>query len=256
MGDVTTGKSISGSTNKAVNDTTTTLATKLGDLANNAPPAYGQSLYAGSSPTTQNAWAQGTNVANNVIGNGGFSSGQQSAMSGLSGLTGAFDQNAPGYQAMRQNALNDAVQGVTAGQMGSGMLGSRSYIQDATKAGVNAIAPIDYQNYQNNINNQKDIYGQQFQMGQQGLGNQSAALAQLGAIGSSQDADMAAQRQGAYDLYMRQTQAPLQWYQGIASAANGNAAQSQQQQATSVPWWQAALGGAATIAGTAGNFFK
>lgn len=242
----TTNTSTSAPTNPDVQATASKLAQKLSGLADQSPAAYGQSLYAGVSPTTRNAWAMGTNAANGLINSGGLTAGQQGAISGLQGLTGAYDQNSPGYQTMRQNALDDAVKGVTSGYLGSGLLGSRSFIQDATKAGVNALAPIDYQNYTNSVNNKKDIYSQLFGYGQQGLSNQNTALSTLGAIGGAQDADLAAQRQGEYDLYTRQQQAPLQWLQGITSASAGNAANTgvtttNSQTTPGTPWWQTGL---------------
>lgn len=242
----TTNTTTSGPTNPDVQATTSKLAQKLSGLADTSPAAYGQSLYAGVSPTTRNAWAQGTTAANGLIGSGGLTAGQTDSINGLKGLTGAFDQNAPGYQTMRQNSLDDAVKAATSGYLGSGLLGSRSFIQDATKAGVDALAPLDYQNYTNSINNQKDIYSTLFGYGQQGLSNQNTALSTLGAIGSSQDADLAAQRQGDYDLYTRQQQAPLQWLQGLTSAAAGNASgagttSTNTQTTPGVPWWQTGL---------------
>lgn len=259
-GDTTTNQTTqtSGPTDPNVQATTSLLAQKFGGLAAQSPAAYGKSLYAGVSPTTTNAWAQGSGVASGLINSGGLNSAQTGALSNVQGLAGAYDQNAPGYQAMRDQSLNDAITGVTAGQLGSGLLGSRSYIQDATKAATNAIAPLDYQNFQNNINNRYHSAEDAFSMGQQGIGNQNAALSSLGAIGAGQDADLASQRQGEYDLYTRQQQAPLQWLQGVTSAAAGNAATSPQAQtsSTQVPWWQAILGAGATAGGIYGSLTR
>lgn len=247
MGSTTTNTTTSSSSPSSpqVQATTDTLAAKLGALANQSPAAYGKSLYTGVGDTTRNAWAQGANVSNGLLNSGGLNSGQTGAMSGLAGLTGAFDQNSPGYQAMRQTALDDAVKNVGAGFNAAGRFGGGSYINDATNAAVNAIAPLDYQNYTNSVNNQKDIYNTLFGYGQQGLLNKNAALSTLGAIGGAQDADLAAQRQGEADLYTRQQQAPLQWLQGLTSAAAGNAAgtgttTTNTQTAPGTPWWSTA----------------
>lgn len=260
MGSTTTNttSSTSAPSSPQVQATTDTLAAKLGALANQSPAAYGKSLYTGVGDTTKNAWAQGANVSSGLLNSGGLNSGQTGALNGLSGLTGAFDQNSPGYQAMRQTALDDAVKNVGAGFNAAGRFGGGSYINDATNAAVNAIAPLDYQNYTNSVNNQKDIYNTLFGYGQQGIANQQSALSSLGAIGAAQDADAQAQRQGEYDLYTRQQEAPLQWLQGVTSAAAGNAANSgtTQTSSTQVPWWQAILGAGATGAGIYGAFQK
>jgi hypothetical protein len=241
----TTNTSTSAPTNPDVQATASKLAQKLSGLADRSPAAYGQSLYPGVSGATRNAWALGTNAANNLIGSGGLTSGQQGAVNGLQGLVGAYGQDSPGYQAMRQTALDDAIKNVGAGFNAAGRYGGGSYINDATNAAVNAIAPLDYQNYQNGIENQKGIYSALFNYGQQGLANQQSALASLGAIGGAQDADLLAQRQGEADLYTRQQQAPLQWLQGLTSAAAGNAAgtgttMTNTQTSPGTPWWQTA----------------
>lgn len=132
--------------------------------------------------------------------NGGLSAAQSAAMGktgGLAdaygGLSSAYDQNAPGYERMRQQLLDDAVTNVGAGFTQSGRFGGGSYINDATEASLNAIAPLDYQNYQNNVNNQyrsldsqKGIYDTLFGQGQQGVANTVTGLqGQLGAAGQS-----------------------------------------------------------------------
>lgn len=260
MGSTTTNTTTSSSSpsSPTVQATTDTLASKLGALANQSPAAYGKSLYTGVGDTTKNAWALGNGAATGLINSGGLTSGQTGAMSGLSGLIGAYDQNSPGYQAMRTKALNDAVQNVGEGFTASGRFGGGSYINDATNAAVNAIAPLDYQNYSNSVENQKGIYNTLFGYGQQGLANRNDALSALGAIGAAQDADAQAARQGEYDLYTRQQEAPLQWLQGVTSAAAGNAANAgtAQTSTTQVPWWQAILGAGATGAGIYGAFQK
>lgn len=145
-----------------------------------------------------------TNNAGNGFGaltqNGGLSSVQSSAMGNTAGLAGAYgglanayDQNAPGYDRMRQQLLDDAVKNVGSGFTASGRFGGGSYINDATEASLNAIAPLDYQNYQNNVNNQyrsldsqKGIYDTLFGQGQQGVNNTVTGLnGQLGAAGQA-----------------------------------------------------------------------
>jgi hypothetical protein len=243
----TTNTSSTAPTNPDVQATASKLAQKLSGLADTSPAAYGQSLYAGVGPTTKNAWALGSNAATGLVNSGGLTSGQTGAMNGLSGLIGAYDQNSPGYQEMRTKALNDAVQNVGEGFTASGRFGGGSYINDATNAAVNAIAPLDYQNYSNSVENQKGIYNTLFGYGQQGLVNQNNAVAALGAIGGAQDADAQATRQGAYDLYTRQQNAPLDWLSRLTSAAAGNAAgtgttTTNTQTTPQTPWWQTAIG--------------
>jgi hypothetical protein len=122
--------------------------------------------------------------------NNGLTGGQSSAMSGTAGLGSkygalgaAYDPNSAAFKTMRQGALDDAVTGVGSAFTASGRFGGGSYIDDATTKAVEAIAPLDYANMQNDINNryrsldsQRGVFGDVFGMGQQGVGNQFGAL--------------------------------------------------------------------------------
>lgn len=131
--------------------------------------------------------------------NGGLNTAQSSAMSKVGGLgsaygdlADAYGQDAPGYQRMRQQLLDDAVTNVGRDFAASGRSGGGSYIDQATESSLNAIAPLDYQNFQNDVNNryrsldsQRGIYGDQFNMAQTGRGNEALGLSgQAGAAGA------------------------------------------------------------------------
>jgi hypothetical protein len=121
----------------------------------------------------------------------GLTDAQGAAMAGVGGLGSkyaglgtAYDQSNPAFQLMRQKALDDASKSVGAGFTASGRFGGGSYIDDATEAAVQAIAPLDYQAHQLGVDNkyrsldsQRGVFGDQFGMGQTGVGNQMGALA-------------------------------------------------------------------------------
>jgi hypothetical protein len=281
---------------------------------------YGKSLYPGVGGTTRSAWAQGAGDANSLIrsggfnpqqtgamrtlggvgagygrlgANGGFNAQQSGAMRNLGGLRGqyakmadAYDQDAPGYQRLRQGLMDDAITNVGAGFTSSGRFGGGSYIDKATESAVDAIAPLDYQNFQNDINNryrsidsQQGIFnslfgmGQQgvdnrfnalagqgatagtmFGMGQQGIQNRQGALGQLGVIGAAQDADALANRQAEHDKFRRMNDGGRRLLGELSSILAGNAqvgGQTTTNTQPATPWWQQVLGYAAGNAGKA-----
>jgi len=263
MGDVTTAKESSAPSNPNVQPTVSKLLTGLQQQYDAGVPVFQKSLYPGVSDTTRSAWNQGSGVANNLIGSGGFNSTQTGAMgtlrgldSGYAGLSSAYDQNAPGYSTLRSNLMDDAVKNVGAGFVNSGRFGGGSYIDTATKSAVDAVAPLDYTNFQNDINNRyrsldsRAGLGQAlFGMGQQGIANQNAAVSALGAIGSAQDADMLAARQGENDLFRRQNDAGWERLARSSAILGGTAPYGGTESSQSVPWWAAGLGAGATLAG-------
>lgn len=263
MGDVTTRSESTAPANPDVNPTVSKLLTGLQGQLGQGVAVFDKSLYPGVSDTTRSGWSQGTNAANSLIGSGGFNAPQSGAMgrlgginSGYADLAGAYDQDAPGYSTLRSNLMDDAVKNVGAGFTSSGRFGGGSYVDTATKSAVDAVAPLDYTNFQNGINNryrsldsQAGLQQSLFSMGQQGLLNQQGALGTLGAIGSAQDADMLAARQGENDLFRRKNDAGWERLARSSAILGGTAPYGGTESSTSVPWWAAGLSAGAGLAG-------
>jgi len=285
---------------------------KLGDQLDKKAPVFNQSLFAGAGDATKNAWSQGTTFGNSLVGSNGYGAGQQAAQNSLggvfsgygavadnngltgaqanamtgnaglgsqyAGLSSAYDENAPGYARMRQKLLDDASTSTAALFGNSGRLGSGASVDNITEASLNAIAPLDYSNYQNNINNQyrsldsqRGIYGDTFNMGQTGVGNTLAGLggqaatagAQFGMgqtaltnkqgaldlltqIGSAKDANAQGALLGKADLFDRTKNAELDRLIKIGAAFGDPTAA-----ANEPAWWQSLLGGALGLGGSA-----
>jgi hypothetical protein len=132
--------------------------------------------------------------------NNGLSAGQSRAMANTGrlagaygGLSGAYDQNAPGYSKLRAKLRNDTATGIYNDFNNSGLFGSDQNMKSAGEGIGNALAGLDYGNYQNSVNNkyraldsQKGIYDTLFGQGQTGIGNTLAGLqGQLGAAGQA-----------------------------------------------------------------------
>jgi hypothetical protein len=123
--------------------------------------------------------------------NNGLTDAQSGAMSGVgglgakyAGLGSAYDQSAPGYATLRAKLQNDTATGIYSDFNNSGLFGSDVNMKSAGEGIGNALAGLDYGNYQNSVNNkyrsldsQRGIFGDVFGMGQQGVGNQFGALA-------------------------------------------------------------------------------
>jgi hypothetical protein len=145
-----------------------------------------------------NAGAQSGSQLGQVFGgygqlgdNNGLTGGQAAAMGGLGGLGAkyaglgtAYDQNAPGYATLRAKLQNDTATGIYNDFNNSGLFGSDQNLKSAGEGIGNALAGLDYGNYQNSVNNkyrsldsQRGVFGDVFSMGQQGVGNQFGALA-------------------------------------------------------------------------------
>lgn len=243
----TSNTSTSTPTNPDVNATTSLLAQKLGGLANQSPAAFGSSLYSPSGATTQ----QGQSMALGAANNSDFTGSVNGAIKSF-GNTAAgndFGMNDPGYATLRQNAIDDAIKNVGAGFVNSGRFGGGSYTDQATKSAFDAASGLDYTNYQNDIQRQQQaaqILPSLYQAGQ-------LPASIYGSVGAAQDANQQGILQGNADLYTRQQQAPLNWLQGVTSAAAGNASgagttTTGTQTTPATPWWQTAgslaLGGA------------
>lgn len=232
---------------------------QLSDQLDQPAPFFNKSMFTGAGGGTRDAWRRGSAQATALDNSGGFGSGQRGAMDAFGGLdqgyadlSGAYDQDAPGYARMRQNLMDDAVKNVGAGFTQSGRFGGGSYIDTATEGALDAIAPLDYQNFQNGVNNKyrsldsrAGVQSGLFGMGQQALDNETAALGRLGAIGSAQDANAQGARLGEADLYDRRNNGALDRLLKIGSGFGGSAVDA----ANEAPWWQQILGFGANALG-------
>lgn len=312
MGDVTTGGSSTTPNSPQVTKTSDMLLKGLQSAYKGGVDVYDKPLYKAPSATTQSAWGQGTGFANDLIGAGGFGAGQRGAMDSLGGvfggyggvadnggltdgqagalaltggyaakygdLAGAYDQNAPGYAALRSKLQNDTATGIYNDFNNSGLFGSEQNMKSAGEGIGNALAGLDYGNYQNSVNNkyrsldaQRSVFGDvfnmgqtgvgnqlaglggqaatagaQFGMGQQALGNEQGAIGLLGQVGSAQDADSLAKRMANADLFDRTENADWNTLGRATSILGGNSTASGSTTSNSVPWWAALLGGAST----------
>lgn len=284
---------------------------KLGNQLDKKAPVFNQSLFAGAGGNTQHAWNYGSAVANNLVNSGGFGIGQQDAMSSLggigrgfgevaanggltsgqsaakaglgglgaqyAGLATAYDPNSVAYKTLRQGVVDDTLSNLGSQFTASGRFGGGSYIDTASHGLGDALAGLDYNNMQNNINNQyrsldsqRGIFGDQFGMDQTGVGNKLAALGgqagvagqqfgmgqtalenrnnavdRLTGIGSAIDANAQGALLGQADLFDRTKNAELDRLIKIG-AAFGDPVGA----ANEAPWWQQMLG---YVAGNAGK---
>jgi hypothetical protein len=313
MGDNTdTTTSSTGSSSPVIKATIDKLFGGLGKAYDaGAPPAFNQSLFTPAGAQTQQAWGQGSTFANGLLrggglnatqrganaalggisrgygqlgDNNGLTSAQQAAMTGEAGLGGQYggladwySQDAPGYSTLRSNLSNDALSSVNSVFNNSGRFGGGSNVKAAGEGVTNALAGLDYQNFQNDANNryrsldaQRSIFGdtfnqgqtgvgnqfgalagqtgiqnQLFNNGQQAIGNQQGAIASLGSIGAARDANQQGILQGQYDLFNRKNNNQLDWLSRLGSTITGSAGAggsttTSTQPAT--PWWQSILG--------------
>jgi hypothetical protein len=167
--------------------------------------------------------------------NNGLTSDQSSAMGNYGGLAGtygdlgtAYDPNSAAYQTLRNNISKDTLASVASLGASNGRYGARSFNEGAAEGLGNALAGLDYSNMQNDINNryrsadsQAGIYSNLFGMGQQGVGNQLAALGGQGqtasAIFGNELAGLAGQGNVANSIFANDT-AALNGQQGAATS--------------------------------------
>lgn len=197
---------------------------------------------------------------------------------------GAFGMNDPGYAAMRDAISNDVMTDVSGLFNASGRFGGGSHVDRATRSLTSALAPMDYQNYQNDIARQERALGaiegqrqlgfsnragalsaqlgaagQQFGMGQQGFDNQAGALgAALGAnqagFGMDQQGTANAQAARAAQQGLAQSQFGM-IQQGTDTRANALASQLGANQAQ-FGQQQQALANAGGAAAAAPGFYQ
>lgn len=278
-----TQKVVSGPTNPKVDETITQLLGGVQNAYNRGPQPFNESLYAGTGPTTRNAWAMGKGAANNADYNSGISgamryaggladgSGPSMTETALGGVArGDYLNNMdPEYQAMIDRAANETTADVNASIGADGRYGSNVHVADLVDqvGGMRTRANVENRRYEQQ--RQRDALGAIEGTRQQGVDNAFAAqqmLPQLlgagqlpasilGDIGAAEDADRQAVLQGRYDLHERQNNAQTDLLAKLSSILAGNAASGGQSESTMTPIWQQLLGGGAAGAGIFGRMF-
>lgn len=239
------GKEVSTSTSGPSNPRVTATQNKLlGGLdtafAQGVKP-FNKSLYPGVGETTQNSWAQTLGAA----GNQDFASGIGGAISDFGDVAAGnrFGTDDPGYAALRAKAGEDTLRDVNGIFTGSGRFGSGSHVDTATESLGDVYAGLDYQNHQQDIARQQQALQLLPQAYQASLMPGAAA----GAVGSAQDADALATRQGENDLFRRQNDTKwdaLARASSIAAGTAGMGGTTTTNTQPSTPWWQVAGAGA------------
>lgn len=241
MGDVQTGSSSTQNNSAAVRGTIDKLATGVGNAYTAGPKVFNESLYAGVGPTTQSAWANTLSAANNP----GYANSVNGALSSFGNIAkGDYLNNGnPYFEQNLQKTLNDTSSGINASLGSSGRLGSNLHLQSLSEGLGNVSNTARMQQYETERDRQVQAAGMLPGLYQAGL----APSAIQGQVGAAQDANSQAALQGRYDLATRQNNAQTDLLAKLSSILAGNAAASGSTTSNSVPWWQAALGTAATV---------
>lgn len=158
--------------------------------------------YGSIANSLRNPSAAETAYSGLLSGMGGPSLTEQQLMNVATG--GAFGNEAPGYATMRQNIADTALTGVNSAFANTGRYGAGTHVGAASEGIASALAPLDYQNYQNDIARQERALGLIEQMRQQGFTNQFNTIgaadqarlnqlnARMGALGAQGNAAQSA----------------------------------------------------------------
>jgi hypothetical protein len=237
----TTNTSSTAPANPAVTETQTKLLKGLQGAYDGGMKVFDKSLYAGTGANTQAGWDATLAAAQNP----GYSGAINNTMGEFGAIASGqrFGMDDPGYAQLRQKAASDALQTVGKSFGNSGRFGGGSYLQSAGEGVGNAIAGMDYVNYQSDVSRQQQAAGMLPGLFQGSL----APAAAIGAVGGAQDADAQARLQGENDLFRRQSDP--QWdalarsssiLAGTAPVGGMNTTNTQTSPAT--PWWMGAAG--------------
>lgn len=274
-GGTKTETSTTGSTNPMVDQTVTKLLGGLQGQVDKGTAVFEKPLYTGLSSTTQgginnlyrDSWAGAGGLndaygwAKGVVGSGGYNPALREAQSGIQGYLRESQADAPGYAAVRQNAMNDAARDVGSSFLTDGRFGSTVMGDAAGEAIGGVAAQMDMQNYENRLGRMLGGNQALAGIGQTAMGNAGSAAAAIPglygatlqpaqtelALGQMLDADALASRQAENDLFRRQNDAGWSTLGQASSILNGTAASGPQQTtqtSPTTPLWQTLLGGA------------
>lgn len=245
-GGTETSTSSTGPSNPRVTATQNKLLGGLDTAFDQGVKPFSQSLYPGVGQTTQNAWQQTLGAA----GNPDFASGIGGAMSDFGDVAAGnrFGMDDPGYARIRQGVIDDTMSNINSQFTNSGRFGGGSHVESLGEGVGNAVAGLDYSNFQSDVARQQ-------QAAQMMPGLFQASLmpgATTGAVGSAQDADALATRQGENDLFRRQNDTKwdaLARSSSIGAGTAGMGGMTTQNTQPATPWWQTAASGAIGLGG-------
>lgn len=244
----TTNTSSTAPANPAVTKTQTALLKGLQDAYTGGMKVFDKSLYAGAGGNTNAGWNATIAAANNPAYSGAINDTMGEYGQIASGQR--FGMNDPGYAKIRQNVIDDTLTNIGSQFTNSGRFGGGSYLQGAGEGVGNAVAGLDYANYQSDIARQ-----QQAASALPGLFQASLAPgAALGAVGGAQDADAQAQLMAENDRFRRQNDGNWDALARSSSILSGTAPvggmnTTNTQTTPSTPWYQTAIGGGLGLAG-------
>ncbi len=221
----------SGVNNPELNATISKLAT---GISNEYSP--GKSLYQAPGANTVASQNAALSAASNPL----YSSAVNGALSSFGNVAAgnAYGTNDPGFAALRSKVANDTLTGINSSFNNSGLFGSDSNMRAAGEGLGNALAGLDYSNFQNDQQRQLQAAGllpSLFSAGQLPSSVQSQ-------VGAAQDAASSAQANGATD-YLAKLAGIIN---GTAGAAGTSSTSTNTQPGT--PLWQIGLGGALGLA--------
>lgn len=250
---------------------------------NKPAPVFNKTLYPGIGSTTTNALSDmisGSNPSgySDKVGGaidfaGGLADGSAPSLTESTLMDVAqgrhFGTDDPGYALLRKNLMDDTLTATNNVFDSSGLFGSDSNRKEAGEGVANALAGLDYANFQNDIGRQERALSSIEGTRQQGINNAFTAQAALPALydaalrpaatrlaaGQVQDADAAATRAGEADLFDRTNNADYNKLLELLSAFSGS--QNNAGMREEVPLWQQILGYGAQLGGTAlGTFAR
>jgi hypothetical protein len=191
--------------------------------------AFDKSLYAGTGATTDNALSTMLSGATNPAAGQAFGNTFNEVSDIAAG--NRFGMNDPGYAALRSKVASDTLTGTNRAFNESGLFGADSNQRAAGEGLANALAGLDYGNYQQDIQRQQQAQASQAGAFQNTLLPGQAALG----VGQLQDADAQAALQGESDLALRQFNAPTDFLAKLSSILAGNAASGGTNSSTTTP---------------------
>jgi hypothetical protein len=231
----TTSTQTSAPSNPEVEKTQTQLLKGLQDTYSGGIKVFNQSLYPGVGGTTQQGWNAMLGFANDP----GYSDAIKSTIGDFGAIASGqrFGMNDPGYATLRQKVIDDTQSTINQQFGASGRFGGGSHVSSLGEGIGNAVAGLDYANYQSDVARQQAAAGML-----PGLFNAGTLPASaIGAVGAAQDADALARRQAENDLFRRQNDTSWDTLARSSSILNGTA----QSGGTTVtnsqpvaPWWQ------------------
>lgn len=235
MGSTTqTSSSSTAPASAAVKATVDKLATGIGNAF-----TPGGSLYVAPGANTTGGQAASLAAAQNPL----FANDVNGAIQSFGNIAAGNDYgtNDPGYAALRSQVANDTLTGINSAFNNSGLFGSDSNMRAAGEGLGNALAGLDYSNFQND---------QQRQLQAAGLLPQLFQTAQLPgsiqqSVGAAQDAAAQAEKAGPTDLLAKLT--------AIANGTAGAGGTTTTNVQPGTPLYQTLLGGGIGLAGLFGG---